>query len=242
MQSLVLLALSLAFNSVVGSPMLAVALLLTAGVAHLAAWNLRAAQGAGAGLWWALGTGWVLLVLVVLKYAPAVLSGEGGQSGITAVLLPASTVGVSYWALQSISYLTDVRRGQAEPERNPIALTLSLACFPKVLQGPIERWIHLITQLKRLISFSNENAGRGLVLVAAGLFASSGGVQHDLLSGADESLAQPHATRLIMVFARDWAKGATLRALDFGGGIGARDDAPSQFKRRFTWQSGTFDT
>lgn len=78
--------------------------------------------------------------------------------------------------------------------------------------------------------------------LASGLFASTDGVMQYLFSGIDESSGQPHATKLMMVFARDWAKEAGLHVLHLGGGIGARDDALSQFKRGFTHQSSIFRT
>lgn len=78
--------------------------------------------------------------------------------------------------------------------------------------------------------------------LALGLFASSGGVMQYLFSGADDNAGQPHATKLMMVFVRDWAKAAGLQVLHLGGGIGARDDALSQFKRGFTRHSSTFRT
>jgi len=77
---------------------------------------------------------------------------------------------------------------------------------------------------------------------ALGLFADSGGVMQYLFSGVDESTGQPHATKLMMVFVRDWAKAAGLQVLHLGGGIGAADDALSQFKRGFTRHSSIFHT
>lgn len=82
---------------------------------------------------------------------------------------------------------------------------------------------------------------RGQVL-AAGLFAVSGGIVQYLLSGVDERLGQPHATKLMMTYMRDWAKDAGHRALHLGGGVGGADDALSQFKRGFTRHSSLFRT
>ena len=79
-------------------------------------------------------------------------------------------------------------------------------------------------------------------ILALGLFAESGGVVQYLFSGADDSAGQPHATKFMMVFVRDWAKSVGLRVLHLGGGIGARDDALSQFKRGFTRYSSIFCT
>ncbi len=79
-------------------------------------------------------------------------------------------------------------------------------------------------------------------VLAAGLFADSNGVVQYLLSGVDERLGQPHATKLMMTFVRDWAKEAGHRVLHLGGGVGGADDALSQFKRGFTRHSSLFQT
>jgi hypothetical protein len=76
--------------------------------------------------------------------------------------------------------------------------------------------------------------------VALGLFACSGGIVEYLFSGVDERLAQPHATKLMMVFVRDWAKIAGLRLFHLGGGVGGKEDALSQFKRGFTRHASPF--
>jgi hypothetical protein len=79
-------------------------------------------------------------------------------------------------------------------------------------------------------------------LLAAGLFAARGGIVQYLLSGIDERLGQPHATKLMMTFVRDWGKEAGHRILHLGGGVGGADDALSQFKRGFTRHSSLFRT
>lgn len=78
--------------------------------------------------------------------------------------------------------------------------------------------------------------------LAQGLFASTDGVVQYLFSGAEDGAGQPHATKLMIVFVRDWAKSAGLQVFHLGGGIGARDDALSQFKRGFTRHWSPFRT
>ncbi|MBE7502947.1 MAG: GNAT family N-acetyltransferase [Verrucomicrobiales bacterium] len=77
-------------------------------------------------------------------------------------------------------------------------------------------------------------------LLAAGVFIGSGGIVQYYLSGVDQSLGQPHATKLMMITVRDWAKSAGYRRFNLGGGVGAHDDALSQFKRGFTKHSAPF--
>jgi D-alanyl-lipoteichoic acid acyltransferase DltB (MBOAT superfamily) len=77
---------------------------------------------------------------------------------------------VSYFVFQAISYLADVHLETLQPERHLGYFALSLAFFPKLLQGPIERSGDLIPQLKAPWRFSYDDARRGIVLFAVGLF------------------------------------------------------------------------
>ncbi len=60
------------------------------------------------------------------------------------ILLPA---GVSFFVFQAIAYLTDVYRGTIPAEKNPLRLTLFMAFFPQLLQGPILRYGDFAPQL-----------------------------------------------------------------------------------------------
>lgn len=79
-------------------------------------------------------------------------------------------------------------------------------------------------------------------VAAAGLFAVSGGVVQYLFSAVDDRVKQPNATKLMLVFVRDWAKLAGQRFFHLGGGVGSTSDGLSQFKRGFTKHSSTFKT
>lgn len=56
-------------------------------------------------------------------------------------------IGLSYYTLSVISYLVDVYRGRQEAERNPLHMLLFVAWFPKIIEGPIERYGKLAPQL-----------------------------------------------------------------------------------------------
>lgn len=77
-------------------------------------------------------------------------------------------------------------------------------------------------------------------VVAAGLFAVSGGIVQYLFSGSDETGGQPHATKLMLVFVRDWAKAAGQKVLHLGGGLGGRADDLLTFKQGFSKLSHPF--
>lgn len=53
------------------------------------------------------------------------------------LLLP---VGISFYTFQMISYAADVYRGTTGAERNLLNLGLYMSFFPKMIQGPIERY------------------------------------------------------------------------------------------------------
>jgi len=81
-----------------------------------------------------------------------------------------STLGISYYTLQAVSYLADVYLGTAKPERHFGRFALYLGFFPKLLQGPIERAGDLLPQLRSLGSFNYTNVRSGVLLFCWGLF------------------------------------------------------------------------
>ncbi len=59
-------------------------------------------------------------------------------------LLP---VGISFFTFQSISYLVDIYRKEAEVQKNIIDLGLYIALFPQLIAGPIVRYHDIAKQL-----------------------------------------------------------------------------------------------
>lgn len=133
-----LLAFSLAFYGWGGLRLLPVLLaccLVTWGAALLAVPG-RACRKAA---FWAAVT-LDLGMLGVFKYTGFVADNLrllGVEVSPPALLLPA---GISFFAFQSVSYLADVYRGAVPPERSLGRVTLYLAFFPQLLQGPIVRY------------------------------------------------------------------------------------------------------
>jgi len=92
--------------------------------------------------------------LLVLKYggllatmaegAAAALAGRDAHTTFS----PFVHVGVSYWALQAISYVVDVSLGVVPAERHLGRYALYLAFFPKLVQGPIERAGRFLPQVE----------------------------------------------------------------------------------------------
>ena len=60
------------------------------------------------------------------------------------LLLP---LGISFYTFQSMGYVIDVCREQAEAERNPAKVSLFVSFFPQIVQGPVSAWNDLAHQL-----------------------------------------------------------------------------------------------
>jgi len=114
-------------------------------------------------LFWG-GVSSCILLLALLKY------GSAGLLPGTSALQTMVTIGVSYYTFQALSYLIDIRLGLLPPEQHLGYYALSLAFFPKLLQGPIERGNDLLPQLRTGKPFDYLAVRSGLLLVAWGLF------------------------------------------------------------------------
>ncbi len=83
------------------------------------------------------------------------------------VLLP---VGLSFYALQAISYSVDVASGRIEPERNLVTMALYISFFPQLVAGPIEQATSLLPQLKAPRAFDYGQAVEGMRRIVWGFF------------------------------------------------------------------------
>ena len=112
-------------------------------------------------------------VLKYLDFGVDTLRTLFGYVGITlrvtapTLLLP---VGISFYTLQSISYLIDVFRDKIEPETHLGLFALYMAFFPRLVSGPIERAKHLISQFRQSHSLNASRLFSGLQLVLWGMF------------------------------------------------------------------------
>ncbi len=70
-------------------------------------------------------------------------------------------IGISYYTLQIISYLVDVKRGNQEPVKNFAKIALYLSFFPQIMEGPISRYHQVGEDLYagRPITFDNLKFG-----------------------------------------------------------------------------------
>jgi alginate O-acetyltransferase complex protein AlgI len=138
----------------------------------LASWAFLAAVGTPASLAVLLG-----VTLVSWRAAIAIEGAEGSRrravglwGGVLAVVPGLAAVGLSYYALQAVAYLLDVRDGVVPAERHLGLHALALAFFPKVVQGPIERAEALLPQLRAPRALRLVDVAAGAQLVLWGLF------------------------------------------------------------------------
>lgn len=79
-------------------------------------------------------------------------------------------VGISFFIFQAIGYTVDVYRDEIQAEKNPFRYALFVSFFPQLVAGPIERSRNLLTQLRDNPKFDADNAKKGLLTMAYGLF------------------------------------------------------------------------
>lgn len=81
-----------------------------------------------------------LALLFVFKYLTFVLANLrslGAQLPYWDIALP---IGISFFTFQALSYVLDVARGDAQPQRNPLDVGLYIAFFPQLIAGPIVKY------------------------------------------------------------------------------------------------------
>ena len=123
-----------------------------------------------------LGIGVNLLIFVFLKYVNFAIENVNLVFGVTGsentlelidIVLP---LGLSYYTLQAIGYLTDVYRGKYEAEKNPGKLLLFLSFFPQLIQGPISQFDELKQTLFSEHEISSVQIKRGAQRMLWGYF------------------------------------------------------------------------
>jgi len=145
----------------------------SAGLVIYAARERNAARTAKLALAWSVGG--QLAILGFFKYfnffaesAAALLGHVGLRASLPTlnVILP---VGISFYTFQTMSYTIDIYRGAFAPTRNFVDFALSVAFFPHLVAGPIQRARSLIVQIERPRAITQEHWERGLTLIAIGL-------------------------------------------------------------------------
>jgi alginate O-acetyltransferase complex protein AlgI len=79
-------------------------------------------------------------------------------------------LGISYYTLQGIGYLINIRMGWERPEKRFPDFLLYIIFYPKFLSGPIERSNHFLPQLKSVTIFNELRVSEGLRMILFGFF------------------------------------------------------------------------
>lgn len=79
-------------------------------------------------------------------------------------------LGISFYTLQAVSYITDVHRGKFEAQRNPFRVALYLSFMLTVVEGPVARYDQLGVQLQQGAKTNAHNIVSGAERVLWGLF------------------------------------------------------------------------
>jgi alginate O-acetyltransferase complex protein AlgI len=165
---LTLLAASYVFLATFKAPQLLVALLLVSWVSYAAGRQLaQSTDEVKRKRLLQAGTAGCVIMLVAIRMLPFLL-----QSSAASVpeLNLTSTLAVSYFAFQAISYVADVYLQRQRPELHFGHYALGLAFFPKLLQGPIERAGDLHPQLRKPYVFDYGAVRSGALLFTLGMF------------------------------------------------------------------------
>lgn len=112
--------------------------------------------------------------LIILKYSSFTIDpflrifvSEASVSKLAEIMVP---VGVSYFTLQGIGYLINIKMGWENPEGSFLKFLLYITFFPKFLSGPVERSNHFITQLDFNKGIGERQISDGLRIILIGVF------------------------------------------------------------------------
>lgn len=83
------------------------------------------------------------------------------------VILP---VGISFYTFQGISYIIDIKRGEADHRASLLDAMLYISFFPQLVAGPIVRARDFLPQLARAPRIARPAVVLGLLLILWGLF------------------------------------------------------------------------
>jgi len=113
-----------------------------------------------------------ILQLVILQYSSfaidpffQIINSSFHVSKLSEIIVP---IGISYFTLQGIGYIINIKMGWEKPERNFLDFLLYISFFPKFLSGPVERSNHFLPQLKENQEFNESEVTIGLRIALVG--------------------------------------------------------------------------
>lgn len=164
---LILLGASLVFYSLAATPWLLVPLGLVIISSYICGIKVGEKENeSDKRRWMIAGVVFNAMVLLFFRFYPLVSGFFAASERISLI----STIGVSFYVFQAISYIVDIYLEKIQAERHLGLFAMYIAFFPKILQGPIERGRDLLPQIHRHNDFSYENARSGAIQFSYGLF------------------------------------------------------------------------
>ena len=101
-----------------------------------------------------------LFPLLFFKYGKTML-------GMWYLLMP---VGLSFYSLQSTSYLFDIANGKTQPETSLVDYALYVSFFPTIVSGPIQKSYQFLPDIKARKSITYNDAVSGCLIFLYGAF------------------------------------------------------------------------
>ena len=176
-QNALLVAASYAFFASWSPPLLVTIVASTLAHYGLVRAMRRSADERARGRVFALGVALSLGQLVAFKYlgffaetANAAARALGGRASLPVVhfVLP---VGISFWTLQQLSWLADVRDERDPGDATLLEYAAWVAFFPRLVSGPIVRGRELLPQLRAARGLRVDDLGRGAARFFRGFVA-----------------------------------------------------------------------
>jgi len=166
-QNIILLAFSLFFYAW-GEPVWVFLMIVTVfGVWLIGLAMERSKSKAAAKAWLILSVVLCLSSLLVFKYSGFILETINNILG-TSFPIPSFSlpIGISFYTFQTLTYIIDVYRGEAQVQKKFYNLMFYVSLFPQLIAGPIVRYADIAEQIgERRVSFEETAQGIGRFLV-----------------------------------------------------------------------------
>ena len=82
-------------------------------------------------------------------------------------------LGISFYTLEAIGYITDIYWGKIKVQKNPLKVALFLGFFPQIMEGPIAAYADTSEGLFSGADLTEDNLLRGSVRIIWGVFKKS---------------------------------------------------------------------
>jgi alginate O-acetyltransferase complex protein AlgI len=133
-----------------------------------------------------------IIVLGFFKYSGFIADNLNNLLGTSIKIIQLGLpVGISFYTFKLITYVVDVYRGEAEPQRSPFKLLMYVSLFHQIMSGPIEKYSdfsYYIDNREETPELFNEGAARFIAgLGKKAVFANTAGKIVDVFMGSDYS-------------------------------------------------------